>query len=49
MSKYEGVCASYKDAVEKRLGELLAGDGAQVGEAMRYSALGGGKRIRAII
>jgi farnesyl diphosphate synthase len=39
-------------AVEQRLGELLAASettppgGAELGEAMRYAALGGGKRLR---
>ncbi|MBR2483176.1 MAG: polyprenyl synthetase family protein, partial [Oscillospiraceae bacterium] len=33
--------------VEKRLGEFFPGEGLQ--EAMRYSLLGGGKRIRPIL
>ena len=49
MSNFEGACAAYKDAVENRLGELLGWDNTQVAQAMRYSALGGGKRVRAIM
>lgn len=49
MKTFDEICAEYRASVERRLGELLAEDDSKVAEAMRYSALGGGKRIRAII
>lgn len=43
--------AEFRDAVEKRLAELLSDDamgGSPLASAMRYAVLGGGKRIRPV-
>jgi len=47
--EYEQRIAQYKELIEKELQNALHGAESAVGDAIRYSVLGGGKRIRGIL
>ena len=49
MTEFDALYESYKQSVENRLEQLLSGENSRVLEAMRYSVLGGGKRVRAVL
>ena len=49
MSDFEDLLKKYRDQVNKNLKEVLPSEGSRLTEAMRYSVLNGGKRLRPIL
>ena len=49
MSEFEGVIESYQKRINHKLEGLLPSDDSILAEAMRYSVLNGGKRLRPIL
>jgi farnesyl diphosphate synthase len=49
MSEFEKLLTSYQDRINSKLESLLPSDGSILSEAIRYSVLGGGKRLRPIL
>ena len=49
MSEFEKLLTSYKNRINSKLESLLPSDGSILSEAIRYSVLGGGKRLRPIL
>ena len=49
MSEFEGVIESYQKRINHKLEGLLPSDDSILAEAMRYSVLSGGKRLRPIL
>jgi geranylgeranyl diphosphate synthase type II len=47
--EHETRLAEYRELIEKELEQALHGTESTVGDAMRYSTLGGGKRIRGVL
>ena len=49
MSEFEGLIESYQERINHKLEGLLPSDDSILAEAMRYSVLNGGKRLRPIL
>ena len=49
MSEFEKLLTSYQDRINSKLESLLPFDDSLLSEAIRYSVLGGGKRLRPIL
>ena len=49
MSEFEKLLTSYKNRINSKLESLLPSDGSILSEAIRYSVIGGGKRLRPIL
>jgi geranylgeranyl pyrophosphate synthase len=49
MSEFEGLIESYQKRINRKLEGLLPSDDSILAEAMRYSVLNGGKRLRPIL
>ena len=49
MSEFEKLLTSYQNRINSKLESLLPSDGSILSEAIRYSVLGGGKRLRPIL
>ena len=49
MSDFEDLLKKYRDQVNENLKEVLPSEGSRLTEAMRYSVLNGGKRLRPIL
>tara|TARA_B100001173_G_scaffold163709_1_gene141708 strand:- start:2834 stop:3703 length:870 start_codon:yes stop_codon:yes gene_type:complete len=49
MSDFENLLKEYRDQVNKSLQEVLPSEESRLAEAMRYSVLNGGKRLRPIL
>ena len=49
MSEFEKLLTSYQNRINSELESLLPSDGSILSEAIRYSVLGGGKRLRPIL
>ncbi len=49
MSEFEKLLNSYQNRINSKLESLLPSDGSILSEAIRYSVLGGGKRLRPIL
>ena len=49
MTDFENLLNNYRDQVNKSLQEVLPSEGSLITEAMRYSVLNGGKRLRPIL
>ena len=49
MSDFENLLKKYRDQVNKNLKEVLPSEDSLLTEAMRYSVLNGGKRLRPIL
>ena len=49
MNDFENLLNNYRDQVNKSLQEVLPSEGSLITEAMRYSVLNGGKRLRPIL
>ena len=49
MSEFEKLLTSYQDRINSKLENLLPFDDSLLSEAIRYSVLGGGKRLRPIL
>ena len=49
MSEFEGLIESYQERINHKLEGLLPSDDSILAEAMRYSVLSGGKRLRPIL
>tara|TARA_B100000287_G_scaffold259307_1_gene243864 strand:+ start:158 stop:1027 length:870 start_codon:yes stop_codon:yes gene_type:complete len=49
MSDFENLLKKYRDQVNENLKEVLPSEGSRLTEAMRYSVLNGGKRLRPIL
>ena len=49
MTDFENLLNNYRDQVNKSLQEVLPSEGSLTTEAMRYSVLNGGKRLRPIL
>ena len=49
MSEFEKLLTSYKNRINSKLESLLPSDGSILSEAIRYSVLDGGKRLRPIL
>ena len=49
MSDFENLLKKYRDQVNKSLQEVLPHEESRLAEAMRYSVLNGGKRLRPIL
>ena len=49
MSDFEDLLKKYRDQANKNLKEVLPSEGSRLTEAMRYSVLNGGKRLRPIL
>ena len=49
MSEFEKLLTSYQNRINSKLESLLPSDGSILSEAIRYSVIGGGKRLRPIL
>ena len=49
MSEFEKLLTSYQNRINSKLESLLPYDDSILSEAIRYSVLGGGKRLRPIL
>ena len=49
MSEFEKLLTSYQNRINSKLESLLPSDDSMLSEAIRYSVLGGGKRLRPIL
>ena len=49
MSEFEKLLNSYQNRINSKLESLLPSDGSILSEAIRYSVIGGGKRLRPIL
>ena len=49
MTDFENLLKDYRDHVNKALQEVLPSEDSLITEAMRYSVLNGGKRLRPIL
>ena len=49
MSEFDKLLTSYQNRINSKLESLLPSDGSILSEAIRYSVLGGGKRLRPIL
>ena len=49
MNDFENLLNNYRDQVNKSLQEVLPSEASLITEAMRYSVLNGGKRLRPIL
>ena len=49
MTDFENLLNHYRDQVNKSLQEVLPSEGSLITDAMRYSVLNGGKRLRPVL